>query len=79
MKRAKPLPWVLATGISIVAFLFVSGLVLLIILNKLEPSTSKNFRDVGVLFAATIAAAGAITASFIAFSTPRNVSSSGKG
>jgi hypothetical protein len=74
-EAGKPLSWILAIGISFVASLFVSGLVLLIILNMLEPSTSKNFRDVGVLFAATIAAAGAITASFIAFSTSQRIES----
>tara|TARA_Y100001001_G_scaffold145736_1_gene152640 strand:- start:2100 stop:3035 length:936 start_codon:yes stop_codon:yes gene_type:complete len=58
-------------GTVILVVFFVSGVALLIALNTSSPTGS--FRDIGVVFAATIAATGAITAAFIAFQAGRHL------
>ena len=58
-------------GAIILAIFFAAGIALLIVLNTGDPTG--KLRDIAVVFAATIAATGAITAAFIAFQAGRHL------
>lgn len=71
--KASPLIKIARRGAIIVGGLFVLGIGVLIYANAKFGSNTTSFRDTGVVFGATIAAAGAIAAAFIAFQGSRDL------
>jgi hypothetical protein len=71
MRRLKGIPRISLVGAAVVLILFVTGLALMVALNSSKPDSS--FRDVALLFGAALAATGAITAAFIAFTAAQTV------
>src|SRR4051794_19008207 len=70
-KQGRPAVRTVVTGGVVLGIQFLLGTVVLIRLNATKPAN--QFRDVGLLFGATIAATGAITAAFIAFQASRHI------
>jgi hypothetical protein len=71
VRQLKGIPKISLVGAALVLVLFVAGVALMVVLNSSKPDSS--FRDIGLLFGAALAATGAITAAFIAFSAAQTV------